>query len=244
MVFSAGTALPPDGQKVTFASGIYGKKDVDVTSGRDHHFPCHAEITARSLNYENKGFRQIHDGYTDTDGSFAAYRTQLLSMAVLNQPNATQTQINAAVTDLNAAIGALKYVPADYNALNAFINSVYNPTAGYRPSPVYDSEYYYFTNDYYPKSYYESTDAPDSVLAGIVYGLDKRYQSYVDSRSIWIPQQDIVLKYADYTEVDGYFGKAWCQRSQRFDSRQLCYGVRRQYPQYEVKCCTEKLHRR
>ncbi len=215
MVFSfASTALPPDGQKVTFASGIYGKKNVDVTSWDAWTITFHVmqkSALRDLLNYENNAFRQIHDGYTDTDGSFAAYRTQLAkSMAVLNQPNATQTQINAAVTDLNASIGALKYVPADYNALNAFINSVYNPTAGYRPSPVYDPEYYYFTNDYYPIHYYESTDAPDSVLAGIVYGLDKRYQSYVDNciADLDTAWQDIVLKYADYTEVDGYFGKA------------------------------------
>lgn len=208
MVFNfASTALPPHGQQVTFASGIFGEDGMPLytwNAWRVTFYVMDKSALRALLQTEHQAFRQLHDGYLNTDGSFTAYRAQLAkSMAVLNQPNASPTQIAAAVTDLNAAINNLKYQPANYTALNTLINSIYSPAEGYRPSPLNDPDYYYFGTAFYPKSDYDSTAAIDATLNGIVYGLDVRYQSYVDAvvdevNAVW---RTIVLKSADYTVV-------------------------------------------
>jgi hypothetical protein len=215
MVFNfAGTALPADGQKVTFASAIYGvyEQQVYLTTWDAWLITFHVvdKSALRSLiATEDTAYRQIQDGYTNTDGSFTAYLTQLAkSKAVLNQPNATAAQITAAVNDLNTAKSSLKYVPANYTALNTLVSGLYSTSLGFRPSPVNDPDYYYMTSNYYPSAYYQSTSDLAALLASVEYGHDIRYQSYIDSMtaSINTAWRAIILKNSDYTTVNYYLG--------------------------------------
>ena len=214
MTFNFGsTALPPNGQKVTFASGIFGEDGSPlytwnawtVTFNVMDKSALRALITA-----EDTAFRQMHDGYTNNDGSFTAYLSQLAkAKAVLNQPNAAPAQIAAAVSDLNAAKSNLKYAQADYSALNTLVGSIYSPAAGFRPSPVNDPDYYFAGVHFYPSGYFVSTAGLEAALAGVVYGLDVRYRSYVDAavaelNSVW---RTLVLLNADYSAVNDYMSK-------------------------------------
>ncbi len=211
----AGTALPPDGQQVTFASAIYGKyqTQVDLTTWNAWLITFHVvnKAALRSLiATEDTAFRQIHDGYTNTGGAFTAYLNQLTkAKAVLNQPNATPAQISAAVSNLSTAKNNFTYMTADYVALNNTINSIYNPTVGFRPSITNDPDYYFADIagiNYYPSSYYIDTTGLEATLAGVIDGLDIRYQAYVDTtlaeiNTVW---RTLVLLDADYTTVNDY----------------------------------------
>lgn len=214
MTFNFGsTALPPNGQKVTFASGIFGEDGSPlytwnawtVTFNVMDKSALRALITA-----EDTAFRQMHDGYTNNDGSFTAYLGQLAkSKAVLNQPNASAAQIAAAVSDLTAAKSNLKYAPADYSALNTLVGSVYSPAAGFRPSPVNDPDYYFAGVHFYPSGYFISTTGLETALTAVVYGLDVRYRSYVSTaaaeiNTVW---RTLTLLNADYTTVSFYMDK-------------------------------------
>lgn len=214
MVFDfASTALPPHGQQVTFASGIFGEDGMPLYTWNAWRVTFHVmdkSALRALLQTEHQAFRQLHDGYLNTDGSFTAYSNQLAkSMAVLNQPNASPTQIAAAVTDLNAAKNNLKYKTANYTTLNTLINSIYSPATGYRPSPVYDPDYYFSGSSFYPKSDYISTAAIDATLNSIVYGLDVRYQSYVNAvfTEVYTVWRTIVLKPADYAVIYSHLDK-------------------------------------
>lgn len=211
----AGTTLPPDGQKVTYASAIYGnfQQEVHLTTWDAWLITFHVvnKSALRALiAAEDAAFRQIHDGYTNTDGSFTAYLNQLAqSKAVLNQPNATPAQIATAVSDLNTAKNNFKYVQANYEPLNILVGNIYNPSLGFRPSPVNDPDYYYFGVHFYPSVYYDSTSEIEAALACAVYGLDVRYRSYVDAavaelNSVW---RTLVLLNADYSTVNDYMSK-------------------------------------
>ncbi len=213
MVFSfAGTALPADGQKVTFGSAIYGNYEQKVYLTTWDAWLITFHVVQKSalralLNTEDTAFRQIHDGYTDTDGSFTAYLAQLAkSKSVLNQPNASAVQIAAAVSDLTAAINNLKYVPADYTALSTLVDNIYSDSFGYRPSIVNDPDYYLAGTVFYPAAYYQSTSELAAAIASIEKNHDIRYQAYINSmvtgiNSIW---RAIVLKNSDYTTVNYY----------------------------------------
>lgn len=204
----ASTALPPDGQKVTFASSIYGKYQTQVHLSTWDAWLITFHVVDKSalrslIATEDIAFRQMHDGYTDAGGSFTTYLNQLAkSKAVLNQPNASPAQISAAVNNLNAAKNNFTYVSADYTALNTLTTIVYSPSLGFKPSPTNDPDYL----DFYPSGYYIDTSALEATLAGVVYGLDTRYQTYVDTsldeiNAVW---RTLVLLDADYSTVDYY----------------------------------------
>ncbi|MGI6248007.1 MAG: hypothetical protein ACOYJX_01180 [Acutalibacteraceae bacterium] len=216
LVFNfSGTVLPPDGQKVTYASCIYGnfQQQVHLYTWDAWEITFHVmdKSALRSLiQTEDTAFRQIHDGYTDNSGAFTAYLNALAkAKSVLNQPNASNQQISAAVTNLTNAKNNLQYVPANYSALNTLVNEIYDPATGYRPSPTFDPDYYYFGANRYPSDNYIDITGLQQTLSEIVYGLDIRYQSYVnaakaDLDAVW---RCIELKGCNYSVVDEYLSK-------------------------------------
>jgi hypothetical protein len=209
----ASTAIPPDGQKVTFASGIFGEDGMPLFTWKAWtitFYVMNKSALRALIAAEDAAFRQLHDGYTNTDGSFTAYLNQLAkSKAVLNQPNATPAQINAAVNDLNTTKNNFKYAQANYASLNTLVGNIYSASLGFRPSLVNDPDYYYSGVNFYPSDYYFSTSGLQEALAGAVYGLDVRYQAYVNTitgqvNTAW---RSIELLSADYSIVNSHLYK-------------------------------------
>ncbi|HZK39437.1 MAG TPA: hypothetical protein VFD23_04720 [Clostridia bacterium] len=208
----ASTALPPHGQKVTFASAIYGRFQTQMHLSTWNAWLITFHVVDKSalrslIATEDSAFRQIHDGYTDAGGSFTSYLNQLTkAKAVLNRPNASPAQIAAAVSDLNTAKNNFTYARADYAPLNSMTTGIYKPSQGFRPSIINDPDYYFNAINYYPSGYYIDTSDLENTLAGIVYDLDIRYQAYVDNalarvNSVW---RTLVLLDADYTDINYY----------------------------------------
>ncbi|HOO25428.1 MAG TPA: FIVAR domain-containing protein, partial [Clostridiales bacterium] len=212
----ASMQLPPDGQQVTFASGIYGnfEQQVHLTTYTawliTFHIMDKSELRALVLAEDN-AFRQLHDGYLDLGGTFSAYLNKLTkAKAVLNQPNASAGQIANAKNELLAAINNLRYAPADYTQINSLVSTLYKEPSLYRPSPDRDPEYYYFGINYYPAEYYNNTATVQNLLDSIVYGLDSRYQTYINSlysqlNSAW---RNLELLPVDYDDIISYIEKA------------------------------------
>lgn len=208
--------LPPDGQKVTFASGLYGnfEQQVHLTTWNAWLITFHVmdKSALRALILaEDNAYRQVHDGYSDSNGTFSTYLNKLSkAKSVLNQPNASAAQIGAAKDELLSAISNLEYAPADYNQISGLVSTLYSEPSLYRPSPDLDPEYYYFGINFYPAEYYNDTSQVQNLLGGIVYGLDSRYQAYINDlynqlNTAW---RNLELISLDYSEIISYIDKA------------------------------------
>ena len=185
------------------------------------HYAWHINITTvdktdlRNLvAQENEMFRQLSDGYSDTNGKWTAYVNALAkAKGAVNDASLTGAENEAAATALQTAIDELEYVPADYKKLQAKVDEIrgflgVDPETGanlyeYRPHPDVDP-LYYSREQYYPWYYFRSTNETDIPINNIDWTLDIRYQDVVDTyyELVCIGWESAQLRDADYTEVD------------------------------------------
>lgn len=159
---------------------------------------------------EAENYRQLSDGYDNSDGSFTAFQTALAkAKAAITDVTLNDAETANILTALQTAIANLKYLPADYTKLRAKIleTRIENPdgTYAYRPHPANDPTYYN-TGDYYPWHNFSSTNEVDIAIMDIDWNLDFRYQNKVD---MWVEAIDVGwinvrLMPADYTNVDKF----------------------------------------
>ena len=184
---------------------------------------------------EEAVYRTLSDGYDDSHGTFTAYvNTLCRAKAMVANLNLNAIEDANIADDLSAAVAALEYLPADYTAVKAKVDQVmkveyqgnmYNyyewkplVDAGqivesdsvrcYRPFETNDPTYY-ATGEYYPLSYYRSTNEVDIPINNINWNLDIRYQSTVDSyvNLVHVGWESVYLNQADYTNVDDMLEK-------------------------------------
>ncbi len=177
-----------------------------------------------NINYVNKAalrnlvaqedeiYRQLSDGYDDSNGKFTAYVNALAKA----KATVANVKVNDAATadvqaELNAAIAALEYLPADYTAVRAKVDEVRIQHAdnsfSYRPNKNMDPTYYAL-NKYYPWNNFSSTNEVDIPIDNINWNLDIRYQSQVNAYvdAIDIGWANVTLASANYAVVDRYLG--------------------------------------
>ncbi|NLP48566.1 MAG: hypothetical protein GX345_06445 [Clostridiales bacterium] len=234
--------LPPDGQQVTFANGIYGnfEQQVHLTTWTawliTFHVMDKADLRAL-IQSEDTAFRQVHDGYSDSNGAFSDYLNKLSkAKSVLNQPNASTQQIEDAKDELLAAINNLDYAPADYSQIDNLVSTIYMDPGLYRPSPILDPEHYYFGTNYYPAEFYNDISPVQNLLDSIVYGLDSRYATYLGDlynqlNTAW---RNIELLEVDYSNIISYIDKAsGLNDSTGSAAGNFIYANSTTYPDYE-----------
>ena len=181
---------------------------------------------------EDAIFRNLSDGYDDSNGKFTDYVNALVyakaKIGDLNLGSAADAEV---ISKLEAAAAALEYLPADYTAVKAKVDQVMKMKVGetmysyyewkplvdagqideattircYRPFETNDPTYY-ATGEYYPLSYYRSTNEVDIPINNINWDLDIRYQSTVDSyvNLVHVGWESVYLNQADYSGVDYY----------------------------------------
>ncbi len=159
---------------------------------------------------EEEKFRQLADGYDNSDGSFTAYQKALAAaQAAIADVTLTDAEVASVQNDLNVAINNLKYLPADYTELRAKVLEVRiensDGTFSYRPHPNNDPTYY-ATGEYYAWNCYSSTNEIDIPIKDIVWDYDVRYQNKVDMMvdAIDVGWINVRLVGADYTNVDKF----------------------------------------
>lgn len=159
---------------------------------------------------EEENYRQLSDGYDNSDGSFTAFQTALakakaaITDVTLNDADTANIQ-----TELQTAIANLKYLPADYTKLQAKVLEVRiqntDGTYSYRPHPANDPTYYN-TGDYYAWNNFSSTNEVDIAIKDINWDYDVRYQNKIDMMvdAIDVGWINVTLVNADYTNVDRF----------------------------------------
>ncbi len=159
---------------------------------------------------EEENYRQLADGYDNSDGSFTAFQTALakakaaITDVTLNDADTANIQ-----TELQTAIANLKYLPADYTKLRAKVLEVRienaDGTYSYRPHPANDPTYYN-TGEYYPWTNFSSTNEVDIAIKDINWNYDVRYQNKIDMMvdAIDVGWINVTLVNADYTNVDRF----------------------------------------
>lgn len=159
---------------------------------------------------EAENYRQLSDGYDNSDGSFTAFQTALAkAKAAITDVSLNDAETANIQTELQAAIANLKYLPADYTKLRAKVLEVRieNPdgTYAYRPHPANDPTYYN-TGDYYPWDNFSSTNEVDIAIKDINWNYDVRYQNKIDMMvdAIDVGWINVTLVNADYTNVDRF----------------------------------------
>lgn len=159
---------------------------------------------------EEENFRQLADGYDNSDGSFTAFQTALAkAKAAITDVTLNDADTAAVQTELQTAIANLKYLPADYTKLRAKVLEVRienaDGTYSYRPHPANDPTYYN-TKEYYPWNNFSSTNEVDIAIKDINWNYDVRYQNKIDMMvdAIDVGWINVTLVNADYTNVDRY----------------------------------------
>ncbi len=168
---------------------------------------------------EEENFRQLADGYDNSDGSFTAFQTALAkAKAAITDVTLNDADTATIQTELQTAIANLKYLPADFTKLYAKIAEVTKDIDGqryYRPHPANDPTYYN-TGEFYPQDCFSSYNEVDIPINSL-YELDEngknffertdvRYQNKVDMMvdAIDVGWINVTLVNADYTNVDRY----------------------------------------
>lgn len=211
----SGTGIPAPGTYsywVELNENNSGGKEKLYTHNLWNFNVTHVDKTA-IRNYvaqEAENYRQLSDGYDNSDGSFTAFQTALAkAKAAITDVTLNDAETANIQTELQAAIANLKYLPADYTALRAKVLEVRieNPdgTYAYRPHPANDPTYYN-TNEYYPWDNFSSTNEVDIAIKDINWNLDVRYQNKIDMMvdAIDVGWINVTLVNADYTNVDRF----------------------------------------
>ncbi len=209
-----------DQQLTTKYSWQFNFSTVDKTALRD------------AVAAEDAIYRNLSDGYDNSNGKFTDYVNALVyAKGMTGNLNLNASDDATIVNKLEAAVAALEYLPADYTAVKAKVDQVmkmkvddtmysyyeWKPLvdAGqieeastvrcYRPFETNDPTYY-ATGEYYPLSYYRSTNEVDIPINNINWNLDIRYQSTVDAyvNLVHVGWESVYLNKADYTNVDYY----------------------------------------
>ena len=159
---------------------------------------------------EAENYRQLSDGYDNSDGSFTAFQTALAkAKAAVTDVTLNDADTATIQTELQTAIANLKYLPADYTKLRAKVLEVRienaDGTYAYRPHPANDPTYYN-TGEYYPWNCFSSTNEVDIAIKDINWNYDVRYQNKIDMMvdAIDVGWINVTLVNADYTNVDRY----------------------------------------
>lgn len=210
-------ALPSHGDVVMFSFSHYSRNDgqLKLNYGWLTNMYISDKTTLRNaVAAEDEFFRQVSDGYDNSDGSFTNYLNALVAAkAAITDVTLSASANDTAVTNLENAVAQLKYLPADYSALAAKVASIRIPnpdpntnqqsTYCYRPYPTNDP-IYFDTGIFYPWSFYRSTNEVDIPIDNIDWNLDIRFQAQVDQLAevLDVGWQSVYLNNADYTEVD------------------------------------------
>lgn len=162
------------------------------------------------LAQEAENYRQLADGYDNSDGSFTAFQAALAkAKAAVTDVTLNDADTATIQTELQTAIANLKYLPADYTKLRAKVLEVRienaDGTYAYRPHPANDPTYYN-TGEYYPWNCFSSTNEVDIAIKDINWNYDVRYQNKIDMMvdAIDVGWINVTLVNADYTNVDRY----------------------------------------
>ncbi len=216
----SGTAVPANGTTITYANGMHFDDDMGLTCHTRYNmnFIVTDKTELRALvNQELVAFRQIHDGYDNSDNSFTAYLTALAeAQAALANTTLNAAGNTAAKNALQSAIDNLKYVKADYQVVwDAYdtIIRVKNGVLNYRPNAINDP-HYYSLNEFYPASYYMSINEIEMQIEELpqrgneAQYLDIRYQSTVNAMAAGLLASwtSMYLLSADLNAINLYLG--------------------------------------